>query len=85
MSLSKLAEQCQNCPFVDKCENKRMEAVGYLQPAITQNSQEVAEQISRKVVKRYAYGEVFWQYEDQIKKELEKSLYQDLYKGLYGS
>lgn len=30
MSLSKLSEKCKNCPFVDKCKNKRMEALAYI-------------------------------------------------------
>lgn len=82
MALSRLAEKCRVCPFVSKCDNKRMEAIGYLQPALAPNYLEATEQISRKVVKRHAYEEVFWQYEDEIKKELEKALYRDLYKGL---
>lgn len=31
MSLSKLAEECKKCKYVDTCEHKRMEAVGFLQ------------------------------------------------------
>ena len=30
MSLSKLSAKCQVCPFVDDCENKEIEAVGFL-------------------------------------------------------
>ena len=30
MSLSKLAEECKKCKYVDTCEHKRMEAVGFL-------------------------------------------------------
>ena len=30
MSLSRLCEECRNCPYVDKCDNKRMEALGEL-------------------------------------------------------
>lgn len=30
MSLSKLAAQCQVCPFSDECDHKRMEEVGFL-------------------------------------------------------
>lgn len=29
MGLSKLAAQCQVCPYVDTCDHKRMEALGY--------------------------------------------------------
>ena len=30
MSLSKLSARCQACPFVGTCDNKEMEAPGYL-------------------------------------------------------
>ncbi len=30
MGLSKLTAKCQACPFVDTCDHKRMEALGYL-------------------------------------------------------
>lgn len=30
MGLSKLSEQCGDCPFADKCKNKRMEALAYM-------------------------------------------------------
>ena len=30
MSLSKLSTRCQACPFVGTCDNKEMEALGYL-------------------------------------------------------
>ena len=87
VSLSKLSEKCSKCPFVDKCENKRMEAVAYLpNPMIASATQPLTEQASspmaRKIVERHAYGQVFVQYEDEIKKELEKALYAELYKGL---
>ena len=30
MGLSRLAEVCRKCPYVDTCDHKRMEALGYL-------------------------------------------------------
>lgn len=30
MGLSRLAEKCRICPKVDTCQNKRMEAMGFL-------------------------------------------------------
>ena len=87
MGLTKLSKKCRTCPFVTKCENKRMEAVAYLpDPMLAPATQPLTEQatmpIARKVVERHAYGQVFYQYEDEIKKELEKELYSHLYKGL---
>jgi hypothetical protein len=33
MGLSRLSKQCRECPFVDTCENKRMEALAYIEPS----------------------------------------------------
>lgn len=30
MGLSRLAETCRKCPYVDTCDHKRIEALGYL-------------------------------------------------------
>lgn len=30
MGLSRLAKECKNCPFVEKCDHKRMESLAYL-------------------------------------------------------
>lgn len=35
MGLSRLAEKCRVCPFVSKCDHKRMEALAYFsEPAM---------------------------------------------------
>lgn len=88
MGLSRLAEKCRACPFMDKCKNKRMEALAYLpEPVAAQATQPLTGSaimpIAREVVERHAYGEVYVQYKDELKKELEKALYESLYKGLY--
>jgi hypothetical protein len=64
-----------------------MEALACLpDPMLAPATQPLTEQttmpVARKVVERHAYGQIFYQYEDDIKKELEKALYADLYKGL---
>lgn len=30
MALARLTKQCRECPFVETCEHKEMEALGYL-------------------------------------------------------
>lgn len=32
--VSRLCEKCRKCPFVSKCDNKRMEAMAYLEPKV---------------------------------------------------
>ena len=41
-SLTRLSEKCSKCPFVSKCDKKRMEAVSYLEPAAQSNIQNLA-------------------------------------------
>ena len=44
MGLSRLAEACRKCPYVDTCDHKRMEALGYLpMPKIEELSAQVTE------------------------------------------
>lgn len=33
--VSRLCEKCRKCPFVSKCDKKRMEAMAYLEPKVT--------------------------------------------------
>lgn len=42
MGLSRLSEKCRKCPFVDKCNHKRMEALTYLpEPQIAMNLESI--------------------------------------------
>lgn len=49
MGLSKLSARCQACPFVDTCDNKEMEALGFL-----------PEQASQPTEAGYRNVENFW-------------------------
>lgn len=39
MGLSRLAKACRDCPFVETCQNKRMEALAYLPMAAEASTQ----------------------------------------------
>ena len=67
MALARLTKQCHECPFVETCEHKEMEALGYLPKPIL-----------RETVSRVVDGKVVTMYKD----ELEKILYKDLYSHL---
>jgi len=87
MGLSKLSEKCSKCPFVSKCDNKRMEALAYLPdpivaPATQQFAADVAMPMARETVERHSYGKVYTQYKDDLEKELYKALYSHLDIGL---
>lgn len=84
MALSRLSKKCQECPFVEKCESKQMEALGYLpEPQIIASAGELASQplvqpILRETIEIHIYGEPVVVYKDQIVKELHKHLYEGL-------
>lgn len=85
MGLSKLAAQCERCPYKDTCNNKMMEEVGYLQPTqqVVSNSMEesVITPHDYRQVKIAPNTEVTIDLED-FKKEIEKSIAKSA--GLYG-
>ncbi len=84
MGLSKLSEECKNCPFVSRCKNKRMEALAYmtesqvLANAAGPNSETLAAPLLRETVTIMLNGTPTQVYKDEI----EKQLYSQLYSGL---
>lgn len=46
---SKLAKRCMTCRYKDTCQNKRMEAYAYLQPATQNNMAELVQPMLKKV------------------------------------
>lgn len=83
MALARLTKQCHECPFVETCEHKEMEALGYYQNRLWQMSKspvtaDIAAPILRETVSRVVDGKVVTMYKD----ELEKILYKDLYSHL---
>ncbi len=73
MGLSKLAKACRECPFKDTCQNKRMEAHGYLMPATMNAGMSAAAPIFRETTTiNIGDGTMVEVYKDDIKRELEK-------------
>lgn len=84
MSLSKLAKKCRECPFVDKCNNKHIEAHGYLEmsniaaPLIESSDATMTEPILRETMTIMINGKPNIVYKDEIEKQLYKHLYPDI-------
>lgn len=84
MGLSKLSEECKDCPFVNRCKNKRMEALAYMtEPQVLANtsgpsSENLAAPLLRETVTIMINGTPTQVYKDEI----EKQLYSKLYSGL---
>lgn len=78
MGLSKLASACQTCPFIETCEHKVMEAVGYLpssQSASEKASMPITSPLLRETIEIRVDGTQLTVYKDEIEKELYKQLY----------
>lgn len=83
MGLTQLSEKCKKCPFVDTCENKRMEALAYLpEPMIAEAgrsaSMSAAAPVIRETMEIRVDGKTLFVYKDDVEKELYKSLYSGL-------
>ena len=76
MGLSRLAAKCVECPFVDKCDKKRMESLAYFEmPNLAAST---TEPILRETMTVIVDGSPTVVYKDEIEKQLYKSLYSHL-------
>ena len=73
--LRKMAKKCRNCPVVDVCVNKEMEAEAYLEPASTPFSESAAAPIMRETMDIMVDGHLQKVYKDEIEKQLQMSLF----------
>lgn len=63
MALARLTKQCHECPFVETCEHKEMEALGYLPEPIMADvkvpvTADIAAPILRETVSRVVDGSI---------------------------
>lgn len=86
-SIAKLSEKCKKCPWVEKCDHKRMEACAYyddrnMEELVTAPSAaDVASPILRETVNTIVNGQVVKVYKEEIERELYKNLYDGLRRG----
>lgn len=83
MGLSRLSKECSECPFVEKCQHKRMEALGYLpepilSPVVETSVAELIQPILRETMTIMVEGKPQIVYKDEIEKQLYKHLYSEL-------
>ena len=84
MGLSRLATECMECPFVDKCGKKHMESLAYFEmPNLAASYAEpiaasMTEPILRETMTVIVDGSPTVVYKDEIEKQLYKSLYSNL-------
>ena len=84
MGLSKLAAGCQSCPYVDTCDHKRMEALGFLpEPPLSMSASQpaadsAAQPLLRETRELRVNGKPVTVYVDEIEKQLTRGLYAHL-------
>lgn len=84
MGLSKLAAGCWACPYVDTCDHKRMEALGFLpEPPLSMSAAQpaansVAQPLLRETMEIRVNGKPAAVYVDEIEKQLTRGLYAHL-------
>ncbi len=84
MGLSKLAAGCRVCPYVDTCDHKRMEALGFLpEPPLSMSASQTAADSAAQPVLRETReirvnGVTMTVYVDEIEKQLMRELYTHL-------
>lgn len=89
-SLSRLSKTCQKCPYVDSCQNKRMEALAYYPESMVANAAgniaaPMTKPILRETMKIKIDGDLVEVYKEDIENQLYEKLYKDLYCGSMNS
>ena len=84
MGLSKLAAGCQSCPYVDTCDHKCMEALGFLpEPPLSMSASQpaadsAAQPLLRETREIRVNGKPVTVYVDEIEKQLTRGVYAHL-------
>ena len=88
-SLSRLSTECEACPFVEKCNNKRMVGESYIMPALAEAIAPVIQPMAIKHDYRdikVAPNTTITIDVEEVKKQLERDFYRKLGIGLnYGA
>lgn len=84
MGLSKLAAGCRACPYVDTCDHKCMETIGFLpKPPLSMSAAQpaadsAAQSLLRETREIWINGTPVTVYVDEIEKQITQGLYAHL-------
>lgn len=89
--VSRLCEECQKCPFVSKCDNKRMEAMAYLEPKVAAAvSVDCASPVLADILVKHDYRDIKVGENttitidvEELKRQMKKDFYKQLGIGFY--
>lgn len=88
---SRLSEECRKCPFVSKCDRKRMEASAYLEPKVSASvSVDCTAPVLADVLVNHDYGDIKVGESttitidvEELKRQMKKDFYRKMGIGFY--
>lgn len=88
---SRLCEECRRCPFVSKCDRKRMEAMAYLEPKVAASaSVDYAAPVLADILVKHDYRDIKVGENttitidvEELKRQMKKDFYRKLGIGFY--
>lgn len=89
--VSRLCGECQKCPFVSKCDNKRLEAMEYLEPKVAASaSVDYAAPVLADILVKHDYRDIKVGENttitidvEELKRQMKKEFYKRLGIGIY--
>lgn len=92
MALSRLSAKCSVCPYVETCDHKEMEAVGYLpEPITAQASAPVLEDMAAPILVKHDYRDIKIGENttvtidlEEMKRKMVEDFYAGIHRGLHG-
>lgn len=89
--VSRLCGECQKCPFVSKCDNKRLEAMAYLEPKVAASaSVDYAAPVPADILVKHDYRDIKVGENttitidvEELKRQMKKDFYRKLGIGFY--
>ena len=89
--VSRLCGECQKCPFVSKCDNKRLEAMAYLEPKVAASaSVDYAAPVLADILVKHDYRDIKVGENttitidvEELKQQMKEEFYRELGIGFY--
>lgn len=90
-SLSRLSSKCRSCPFVSKCNHKKMEFEAYIEPKISEDViNPSSSQIVQPMLVKHDYRDIKIGENttitidvEELKRQMKKDFYRNLGIGFY--
>jgi len=80
MGLSRLSKRCSECPLVDTCKNKRMEAMAHIEPSAT----DLSAPLTAPILQPHEFRDVTIGVNTKVTIDLE-DIKRQLSKAIYGN